>query len=87
MTIDGGFVADEPQSFLLTTAAGISVFCGGDTSLSDDLRTRGELYRADWTAPVILEALIPGRMQSHASTAEVPRRAARARGEDGARDP
>ena len=24
-----------------------------------------------WTAPVILEVLIPGRMQSHASTAEV----------------
>jgi hypothetical protein len=29
-----------------------------------------------WTAPVILEALIPGRMQSHAGTAEVPRGAA-----------
>jgi transcriptional regulator with XRE-family HTH domain len=29
-----------------------------------------------WTAPMILEALIPGRMQSHASTAEEPRRAA-----------
>jgi len=27
---------------------------------------------ADWTAPGILEALIPGRMQSHACTAEVP---------------
>jgi hypothetical protein len=26
-----------------------------------------------WTAPGILEALIPGRMQSHAGTAEVPR--------------
>jgi hypothetical protein len=26
-----------------------------------------------WTAPVILEALIPGRMQSHAGTAEVSR--------------
>ena len=25
-----------------------------------------------WTAPVILEALIPGRIQSHVSTAEVP---------------
>jgi hypothetical protein len=25
-----------------------------------------------WIAPGILEALIPGRMQSHASTAEVP---------------
>jgi putative transposase len=39
---------------------------------------------ARWTAPVILEALIPGRMQSHASTAEVRRGAARARGQDGA---
>jgi hypothetical protein len=29
-----------------------------------------------WTAPGILEALIPGRMQSHACTAEVPRGAA-----------
>ena len=29
-----------------------------------------------WTAPVILEALIPGRIQSHACTAEVPRGAA-----------
>jgi RNA-directed DNA polymerase len=28
---------------------------------------------AVWTAPGILEALIPGRMQSHACTAEVPR--------------
>jgi len=30
-------------------------------------------FSAHWIAPVILEALIPGRMQSHASTAEVPR--------------
>ncbi len=44
-------------------------------------------FVAIWTAPVILEALIPGRMQSHVSTAEVPRGAARARGEDGAGDP
>src|SRR5712691_8836007 len=35
-----------------------------------------------WIAPGILEALIPGRMQGHGGTAEVPRRAARARGED-----
>ena len=27
----------------------------------------------EWIAPGILEALIPGRMQSHACTAEVPR--------------
>ena len=26
-----------------------------------------------WTAPVILDALIPGSMQSHASTAGVPK--------------
>jgi Metallo-beta-lactamase superfamily len=30
------------------------------------------ITHAHWTAPGILEALIPGRMQSHASTAEVP---------------
>lgn len=41
--------------------------------------------RAD--RPVILEALIPGRMQGHASAAEVPREAARARGQDGVRGP
>ena len=39
------------------------------------------------TAPVILEALIPGRMQGHASTAEVPRQAARARRQDGVGGP
>jgi hypothetical protein len=38
MTIDGGFVADEPQSFLLTMAAGIGS-SATDTSLSGDLRT------------------------------------------------
>src|SRR6266508_5738212 len=43
--------------------------------------------QAVWTAPVILEALIPGRMRSHVSTAEVPRGAARARGQDGVGDP
>ena len=43
--------------------------------------------KVTWTAPVILEALIPGRMQSHAGTAEVSRGAARARGEDGVRGP
>ncbi|MFY9927063.1 MAG: alpha/beta hydrolase fold domain-containing protein [Streptosporangiaceae bacterium] len=45
MTVDGGFAADQPQSFLLTTAAGTRVFCGGDTSLTGDLRTWGEVYR------------------------------------------
>ncbi|WP_216897100.1 alpha/beta hydrolase fold domain-containing protein [Nocardia alni] len=45
MIADGRFVADQPQSFLLTTGEGARVFCGGDTSLSQDLRTWGELYR------------------------------------------
>jgi hypothetical protein len=35
-----------------------------------------------WIAPGILEALITGRMQGHGGTEEVPRGAARARGED-----
>jgi PAS domain S-box-containing protein len=39
------------------------------------------------TAPVILETLIPGRMRGHASTAEVPREAARARRQDGVGGP
>ncbi len=47
MTIDGRFVADQPQSFMLTTAAGTRIFCGGDTSLTDDLRTWRELYAPD----------------------------------------
>ena len=41
----------------------------------------------DWITPGILEALIPGRMRGHGGTEEVPGRAARARGEDGAGDP
>jgi ABC-2 type transporter len=45
------------------------------------------LSRAPWTAPVILEALIPRRMQSHSSAEDVSGGAAGARGEDGARDP
>jgi acetyl esterase/lipase/L-ascorbate metabolism protein UlaG (beta-lactamase superfamily) len=44
MTVEGQFVADQPQSYLLTTAAGSRIFCGGDTSLSGDLQTWGELY-------------------------------------------
>ncbi|MBB4683659.1 alpha/beta hydrolase fold domain-containing protein [Amycolatopsis jiangsuensis] len=47
MSAEGAFVADQPQSFLLTTAEGARVFCGGDTSLSQDLRTWGELYRPE----------------------------------------
>src|SRR6266542_2794329 len=47
----------------------------------------GVAQEFQWTAPVILEALIPGRMRSHVSTAEVSRGAARARGQDGVGDP
>ncbi|WP_020659252.1 alpha/beta hydrolase fold domain-containing protein [Amycolatopsis benzoatilytica] len=47
MTVGGGFIADQPQSFMLTTAGGARVFCGGDTSLSQDLRTWGELYQPE----------------------------------------
>ncbi|WP_051899331.1 alpha/beta hydrolase fold domain-containing protein [Sciscionella sediminilitoris] len=45
MTVNGRFIADQPQSFLLITSDGSRVFCGGDTSLSQDLRTWGTLYR------------------------------------------
>ncbi|WP_051899317.1 alpha/beta hydrolase fold domain-containing protein [Sciscionella sediminilitoris] len=47
MTANGQFTADQPQSFLLTTEHGARVFCGGDTSLSHDLRTWGTLYQPD----------------------------------------
>jgi reverse gyrase len=56
-------------------------------SLVEQVVRQAERWLANWTAPVILEALIPGRMQSHAGTAEVSRGAARARGEDGVRSP
>ena len=40
----GGFVCDQPMSFLVTTSAGSRVFCGGDSSLSGDMHTWGELH-------------------------------------------
>jgi L-ascorbate metabolism protein UlaG (beta-lactamase superfamily) len=40
----GRFIADQPMSFILTTTAGSRIFCGGDTSLSRDMQTWGELY-------------------------------------------
>jgi acetyl esterase/lipase/L-ascorbate metabolism protein UlaG (beta-lactamase superfamily) len=45
MYSDGGFLSDQPLSFLLTTAAGTRILCGGDFSLSSDLKTWRELYR------------------------------------------
>ena len=41
MTMDAQFVADQAQSYLVTTAEGARIFCGGDNSLSEDLLTRG----------------------------------------------
>src|SRR6266542_2076432 len=66
--------------------------CPGSLRRSHERRRWiGHIHRKqitfDWTAPVILEALIPGRMRSHVSTAEVSRGAARARGQDGVGDP
>ena len=70
---------------IVTPFAGPRVLrCAADAAagvagrLSSDIAGRllAALDQRLWTAPVILEALIPGRMQSHASTAEVPRGAA-----------
>jgi L-ascorbate metabolism protein UlaG (beta-lactamase superfamily) len=47
MTYKGQFIADEPLSFLLTTAAGSRIYCGGDCAISGDFRTWGELYRPE----------------------------------------
>jgi L-ascorbate metabolism protein UlaG (beta-lactamase superfamily) len=44
MTWKGQFIADQPMSFMLSTAAGSRIFCGGDTSLSRDMQTWRELY-------------------------------------------
>ena len=40
---EGQFIADQPMSFMLTTAGGSRIFCGGDTSLSVDMQTWKEL--------------------------------------------
>jgi acetyl esterase/lipase/L-ascorbate metabolism protein UlaG (beta-lactamase superfamily) len=45
MYSDGQFLSDQPMSYLLTTAAGTRILCGGDFSLSADLKTWRELYR------------------------------------------
>ncbi|WP_051323679.1 alpha/beta hydrolase fold domain-containing protein [Candidatus Solirubrobacter pratensis] len=45
MRTGGELVSDQPLSFLVSTAAGSRIFCGGDVSLSADMRTWRELYR------------------------------------------
>jgi L-ascorbate metabolism protein UlaG (beta-lactamase superfamily) len=44
LTWKGQFIADEPLSFMLTTEAGSRIFCGGDFSISGDMKTWGELF-------------------------------------------
>ncbi len=38
MTINEQFVADQPESFLLSTTADSRISCGGDVSISQDLK-------------------------------------------------
>ncbi|WP_406631775.1 alpha/beta hydrolase fold domain-containing protein [Amycolatopsis sp. WGS_07] len=47
MRIDGQIVADQPQSFLVTTDGGSKILCGGDFSLSEQVRTWGDVYRPE----------------------------------------
>ena len=41
---DGQFFSDQPLSFMLTTNAGNRIFCGGDFSISADMKTWRELF-------------------------------------------
>lgn len=47
MKIGDSFIADQPQSYLVTTADGSRILCAGDSSLSEQFRTWGEIYRPD----------------------------------------
>jgi acetyl esterase/lipase/L-ascorbate metabolism protein UlaG (beta-lactamase superfamily) len=71
MRSEGQFISDQPLSFLLTTAAGSRIFCGGDFSLSADLRTWAELYR-----PEVAVLGIGGVSIGPVSTTELPPREA-----------
>lgn len=44
MELQGKFRSDQPMSFMVTTAAGSRIFCGGDSSISEDFKTWGSLY-------------------------------------------
>ncbi len=68
MKIDGATRSDQPLSFILTTADGLRIFCGGDSSISEDMKTWGELYRPDiavlgiggiWLGPLDVTELPP----------------------------
>ena len=68
MELRGKFRADQPMSFIVTTAAGTRIFCGGDSSISEDFKTWGSLYSPDiailgigglWVGPIDAVELPP----------------------------
>ena len=67
MVWKGQFVSDEPLSFLLTTEAGSRIFCGGDFSISGDMRTWRELF-----APRVAVLGIGGVQLGPVDTTELP---------------
>lgn len=67
MTVGGAFQSAEPLSFLVTTAGGCRIFCGGDSSLNEDFRTWREVY-----APEIAVLGIGGIWVGPEYAAELP---------------
>lgn len=68
MELNGKFRSDQPLSFLVTTTAGTRIFCGGDSSISEDFKTWGSLYSPDiailgigglWVGPIDAVELPP----------------------------
>lgn len=68
MELNGKFRSDQPMSFVVTTEAGTRIFCGGDSSISEDFKTWGSLYSPDiailgigglWVGPIDAVELPP----------------------------
>ena len=68
MELNGKFRSDQPLSFVVTTASGTRIFCGGDSSISEDFKTWGSLYSPDiailgigglWVGPIDAVELPP----------------------------
>ena len=68
MELNGKFRSDQPLSFVVTTEAGTRIFCGGDSSISQDFKTWGSLYSPDiailgigglWVGPIDAVELPP----------------------------
>lgn len=68
MTVDGSFRSDQPLGFMLSTSEGTRMFCGGDFSISEDMKTWKELYKPDiavlgiggvWFGPLNITELPP----------------------------